>query len=98
MHASDYQLLHYAICHIKPGLFTQNLLGSLHLAPFNEGEPMRRITLFNDRMQEHRLGREPVKTVFSTEKERTEALRTKFGLGDLRKDAEDVIRRKGLAL
>lgn len=59
---------------------------------------MRRITLFNDRMQEHRLGQEPIKTVFNTEKGRIEALRTKFGLGDLRNDAEDVIRRKGLAL
>lgn len=69
LHSSDYEALHYAICR-QPGLLTGNVLMALHVAPAKEEESMTRLTLFNDRMLEHRHGGEPVKTVFANEAER----------------------------
>lgn len=97
MHSSDYESLHFAICR-RPGLFTQNVLMALHLPPANEGEPMTRLTLFNDRLQEHRLGQDPIKSVFRSEAERIEALQKRFGLGNLREDAEAIVKRKCLSV
>lgn len=97
MHTGDYEMLHYAICHKPKMLFTQNLLMSLHRPPQKDGEPMTRVTLYNDRMQEHRLGQDPIKTVFTSEAERIKALKEVFGLGNLRDDAEAVTKRKGLS-
>lgn len=97
MHSGDYESFHFSICR-RPGLFTQNVLLSMHIAPKTHGEPMTRVTLFNNRMQQYRIGQEPEKTTFETEPDRLEAIKQHFGLGNIPADAESVIRRKGLSL
>lgn len=90
----SFAMLHYAVSN-RSALFSRNLVLAIYTQPENSEKPLGLTTLFNDTLKIKTYGKPPRTIKFSTERERIEAIKQFFGIGNLPSDAEQVVKSKG---
>ena len=94
---ADFEILHWTAAR-RASVNTEQVMLSLLLPPNAQGILIGRLTLLDGRITERRQGQEPVLVEFADESERIRAIEERSGVLNLPENAEEVIRKKGLAL